>query len=1049
MKVVDNLQFYINKVHIRYEDPGKQGKPLCCGITLDHIHVQSADEFWNPKFSNVGQEIKNKLVTLRHFSAYFNTEERNSKPLNWASQPEFCEKMESQIWKEGVRKETSSNQYLVEPISGTVKAQLASATNINYQPQKKFIIEIDSVKTSLDNHQYCGIIGLMDKFTLSNREIKYSKFRPYNDVRPLEDPKAWWKYAYRAVKQDVSKKLNQWSWATIKSRRKNRIQYIDLYKKYKKKEYMDTEEEEDLSFLHRILPYEDIILYRKLANASIRREKKKQQEANTGKGWFSGWWSGSGQYKNEDISSINDQVWRELYKAIDYSPDLDKSEEISHYPAFLKVEILLSVNGGSLVLREFGEERNPLVEIGLIGLDLKIESRECTQSIVFCLDSTQLLDYTTLPERGRLQVLSQLKQENLGQGKFLTISIDTNPLEAEPPIDMRVNVVMQPLRIFYSKTSVQTLVDVFKAPPSLAMADLAVAATKGVEELKVVAAQRIKYMLEQKNKLLIHFDVHAPIIYFPQDFVSLSCINLVVNLGHIIISHNSSSREIHVTSSQHRTEVSEDYFYNQYSIELKGIHVFTIHKHFSLLMDPVPLDEISSRALVAPFDIHFVVKLLTVPTNDLPQAKVSGSLPVLEFYVTKEKIVDLMTVIDAVSSTVVDEQVKVEQMNIVDSSTTKQHHFKDSSRSKVLQGTPTIVQAQVTFKISRLVLSLRSSSEKLAPDGPAGTPLVDATMNDLVTVLTVGTDIICMNMELYRFSIVSRTIHSLVTDKAQYIIYTPNDVDLEKFISINVSHVPRTSPRYNNLDTLIVGKFGEMDLNIDRITIASIIQWANSFHAAMRSLKPPAPSSTTRAQGITKVPTIPTHHGDERIMELKVELEMTCLKTLLVREGKIFLQSSLSGVAINVGVREDDTICLDLLLKGLFVTDCDNSVWPQVVSTSVDDRAVELRYQSFNPLSKSYPGFDSEIMIKMASVCFVYRHRIVEELIAYFGAFSKIREVISYTARRVANATVDIVKENSHTKVNLMLDIKTPVILIPVYSCEKKKKKKKKKSTLR
>jgi hypothetical protein len=79
---------------------------------------------------------------------------------------------------------------------------------------------------------------------------------------------------------------------------------------------------------------------------------------------------------------------------------------------------------------------------------------------------------------------------------------------------------MQPLNLVYSVKAMSSISDVFSAPPSSAMAELAIVATKGVEELREVAANKIKYMLEQKNRLLIDLDVHAPTICFPK---SKSC----------------------------------------------------------------------------------------------------------------------------------------------------------------------------------------------------------------------------------------------------------------------------------------------------------------------------------------------------------------------------------------------------------------------------------------------------------------------------------------------------------------------------------------------
>lgn len=59
-------------------------------------------------------------------------------------------------------------------------------------------------------------------------------------------------------------------------------------------------------------------------------------------------------------------------------------------------------------------------------------------------------------------------------------------------------------------------------------------------------------------------------------------------------------------------------------------------------------------------------------------------------------------------------------------------------------------------------------------------------------------------------------------------------------------------------------------------------------------------------------------------------------------------------------------------------------------------------------------------------------------MVGYFGAFSKIQEIISDAATKVVTATSEIVKENSASKISLSVDVKTPVIFVPLNSGDHK-----------
>lgn len=62
MKVVDNLQVFVERVHIRYEDEGsEESTPFSAGLTLELLHAQSTDPHWQPSFLSVSQALLHKV----------------------------------------------------------------------------------------------------------------------------------------------------------------------------------------------------------------------------------------------------------------------------------------------------------------------------------------------------------------------------------------------------------------------------------------------------------------------------------------------------------------------------------------------------------------------------------------------------------------------------------------------------------------------------------------------------------------------------------------------------------------------------------------------------------------------------------------------------------------------------------------------------------------------------------------------------------------------------------------------------------------------------
>ena len=72
---------------------------------------------------------------------------------------------------------------------------------------------------------------------------------------------------------DVKQHKYRWSWQSISQRRKNKIQYIEYFKKSTLKK-IATEENEMLNALEDELTHDEILLYRSLARALIEKARK-------------------------------------------------------------------------------------------------------------------------------------------------------------------------------------------------------------------------------------------------------------------------------------------------------------------------------------------------------------------------------------------------------------------------------------------------------------------------------------------------------------------------------------------------------------------------------------------------------------------------------------------------------------------------------------------------------------------------------------------------------------------------------------------------------
>lgn len=110
-----------------------------------------------------------------------------------------------------------------------------------------------------------------------------------------------------------------------------------------------------------------------------------------------------------------------------------------------------------------------------------------------------------------------------------------------------------------------------------------------------------------------------------------------------------------------------------------------------------------------------------------------------------------------------------------------------------------------------------------------------------------------------------------------------------------------------------------------------------------------------------------------------------------------------------------------------------------VLLTSADPEklAVKFGFKTFITESKNYPGHDMDIAVQVASLKTIFTNRIVEEIVAYFGAFAEINAAIlsatSHVAAAAAAAASEAAQKKTQASPKMKLDIlvSNPIVVVP------------------
>jgi len=158
MKVVDNLQIFLDNIHVRYEDNINN---ISFGITVDNINMRSVDVNWKAGIIEIGQKIMRKMLEVRNLGIYLNPGENF---IRYTNLDEFNANMAHLIFKDNNR--VDENNYIISPMSGVLKLDVNTVDKDYTRPKVKVNFLIEDTNIEFDAVQYKKLLSTLDFFLM-------------------------------------------------------------------------------------------------------------------------------------------------------------------------------------------------------------------------------------------------------------------------------------------------------------------------------------------------------------------------------------------------------------------------------------------------------------------------------------------------------------------------------------------------------------------------------------------------------------------------------------------------------------------------------------------------------------------------------------------------------------------------------------------------------------------------------------------------------------------------------------------------------------------
>lgn len=123
------------------------------------------------------------------------------------------------------------HHFLLKPIDASARLIVNRDVSEFGMPKFEVDVNIPDVAFRLEESQYCDILYLVSKLQAPDHYAKYQHYRKFRPRSGVFDaiPGEWWRYAIKAVTNDVRDKQQRWSWSYMSERRQDRKKYVSLW----------------------------------------------------------------------------------------------------------------------------------------------------------------------------------------------------------------------------------------------------------------------------------------------------------------------------------------------------------------------------------------------------------------------------------------------------------------------------------------------------------------------------------------------------------------------------------------------------------------------------------------------------------------------------------------------------------------------------------------------------------------------------------------------------------------------------------------------------
>ncbi|XP_030881373.1 vacuolar protein sorting-associated protein 13A [Leptonychotes weddellii] len=1038
-QIIKNLQVKISNIHIRYEDDiTNRDNPLSFGISLQNLSMQTTDQNWVPCLHDETEKLFCKLIRLDNLFAYWNVKSQ----LFYLN--DYDESLDS--LKKGIVNGNivpKGYDFVFRPISANAKLQMNRRSDFDFSaPKINLDVELHDIAIELNKPQYFSVMELLESVDMMTQNLPYRKFRP--DVPLHYHARDWWAYAIHGILEvNVCPRLRMWSWKHIREHRQKMKQYKELYKKKITTKKPTGEILMSLEELEKTLDVFNITISRQQAEVEVKkagyrifREGAKDSEEN--KGWFSWLWTWS-EPRSKEQPDVKPGILEEmltseektlLYEAIGYSetavdPTLPKTFEAMKFFVHLK--------SMSIVLRE-KRETPELLDIVVEEFSTLIVQRPGAQAIKFetKIDSfhvTGLPDNSTKP-----RLLSSLDDAT----SLFQIIFEINPLDET--VAQRCIIEAEPLEMIYDARTVNSIVEFFRPPKEVNLAQLTSATLTKLEEFRDKTATGLLYIIETQKVLDLKINLKASYVIIPQGGIFSPTSNLLLlDLGHLKVTSKSRSELPDMKPAGARLEEIMHRAYDSFDVQLTSIQ---------LLYSTVGDDwrearklSVSTQHILVP--MHFNVELskamvfmdIRMPKDsergNRSRGRIQRSTSLGTSQISQKMLpfLELPCVDDDSEEEFFDAPCSPldEPLQSPTEIQSYQKKFQKPDCSK------NMIQYKIRFEVPEVLIQFYHLV------GDFELPVVE------VDVLGLGTDVELRTFDLKANAFLKEFClkcpeHTDANKKPIYLI-TTLDNTMEDLLTLEYvkaeKNLPNLKSTYNNAVQLIKVNFSSLDIHLHTEALLNTINYFSNIIPQLEEKPATVSVAETEDKGevVKKMPLKLSKNED--VITLQILAELSCLQIFIQDQKRNIAEIKIEGLDSEIIMRPAATE-INAKLRNIIVLDSDKTAVYKKAVYITGKEVFSFKVISFVDATagSAYTDMnvvDIQINLTVGCIEVVFVTKFLYSILAFIDNFQAAKQALAEATVQAAGMAATGVKELAQRSSRMALDvnIKAPVVVIP------------------